>query len=191
MFAEHGFDFGDEQKAMLIGRTIEDAATELAVYFDRPGQAPQIAAELMALVHAEIDAGAQALPGAHQLVAACAARVPVAVASNSPRSLVDMALTRAGLVDLLPTSVCAEDVQRGKPDPDLYLLACAKLGADPETSVAFEDSGTGAAAARAAGMFLITVPSLPGKHVDHDWLLPSLDTPVLQTWATGLIPITA
>ncbi|MFC8527215.1 HAD family hydrolase [Nocardia sp. NPDC057227] len=186
LFARHGFDFGPEQKAMLIGRTVPAAVAELTTYFGRPGEHEQLTAELMALVRRELDAGAEALPGARRIVAECAARVPVAVASNSPRVLVVSALARAGLAELLPVVVTADDVTRGKPDPALYLTACAKLGADPGSSVAFEDSGTGAAAARAAGMYLITVPSLPGKEVDHDWLLATLDDRALLTWARTL-----
>jgi beta-phosphoglucomutase-like phosphatase (HAD superfamily) len=58
--------------------------------------------------------------------------------------------------------VSAQDVPSGKPAPDVYLEACRRLGADPERSIALEDSPTGVAAARAAGMFVIGIPSLPG-----------------------------
>lgn len=186
LFADHGFPFGPEQKAMLIGRTIDDAATDMASYFDRPGEGTAIAADLLERVHAEIDAGAEALPGALDLVRACAERVPVAVASNSPRSLLDLALNRSGLAELLPVSVAADEVERPKPDPELYLTACARLVADPALSVAFEDSGTGVASARTAGLYVITVPSMQGKQLDHDWQLATLAAPELLNWAVGL-----
>jgi beta-phosphoglucomutase-like phosphatase (HAD superfamily) len=57
-------------------------------------------------------------------------------------------------------TVCAQDVRRGKPDPEPYLLAAARLGADPRQCVALEDSPNGVAAAEAAGCRLVAVPSL-------------------------------
>ena len=58
-------------------------------------------------------------------------------------------------------TVCGEDVQRGKPDPEPYLLAAALLGVPPAGCVVLEDSPTGIAAARAAGCPVIAVPSVP------------------------------
>jgi len=189
VFAEHGFSFGLEQKALLIGRTIEASSDAMADYFGRRGEGAAVAADLLARVGVELELGANPLPGAVELVRACAERVPVAVASNSPRFLLDVALQGSGLAELLPISLAADEVERPKPDPELYLAACALLGAAPELSVAFEDSGTGAAAARAAGLFVITVPSLPGSRIDHDWQLSSLADPALLRWVASLTPV--
>ena len=188
IFADHGFSFGPEQKAMLIGRTIEAAAENMAAYFDRPGESEVIAAELLERVHCEIEALVEPLPGAFDLVRACAARVPVAVASNSPRSLLDLALESSGLAELLPISVAADEVERPKPDPELYLSACRRLNVAPAFSVAFEDSAIGVASAREAGLYLITVPSMPGTELDHDWELTTLADPDLLAWASVLQP---
>lgn len=188
IFADHGFSFGPEQKAMLIGRTIEAAADNMAAYFDRPGESAVIAAELLKRVHCELEARAEPLPGALDLVRACAARVPVAVASNSPRSLLDLALGTSGLAELLPVSVAADEVERPKPDPELYFSACRRLNVAPAFSVALEDSAIGVASARAAGLYLITVPSMPGTKLDHDWELTTLADPDLLAWALELRP---
>lgn len=136
----------------------------------------------------ELADGVAALPGAADLVRACAERLPVAVASNSPRSLLDTALGSSGLAELLPLSFAADEVAAPKPAPDLYLTACRALGADPGSCVAFEDSNTGIRAARAAGLHLVTVPSLAGQELDHDWLLGSLADPELQAWSRALRP---
>jgi HAD superfamily hydrolase (TIGR01509 family) len=188
LFAEHGLAFGQEQKAMLIGRSIEAAAEDMAACFGRPGEGAAVGAELLVRVHREIEALAEPQPGAIDLVRACAERVPVAVASNSPRSLLDIALQGSGLADLLPVSVAGDEVERPKPDPDLYLEACRLLGAAPTSSVAFEDSGTGVASARAAGLYVIAIPSLPGMQLDHDWELATLTDPELLAWASALGP---
>lgn len=188
LFAEHGLAFGQEQKAMLIGRSLEAAAEDMAACFGRPGEGAAVGAELLVRVHREIEALAEPQPGAIDLVRACAERVPVAVASNSPRSLLDVALQGSGLAELLPVSVAGDEVGRPKPDPDLYLEACRRLSAAPTSSVAFEDSGTGVASARAAGLYVIAIPSLPGMQLDHDWELATLTDPELLAWASALGP---
>jgi HAD superfamily hydrolase (TIGR01509 family) len=188
LFADHGLPFGADEKAIMIGRTIDAAAADLAVRFARPGEAAAIAADLLQRVHAELGARAEPFPGAIDLVRACAERVPVAVASNSPRSLLDLVLERSGLSELLPVSIAADEVGRPKPHPELYLTACRRLGAAPGGSVAFEDSVTGAASVRAAGLYLIAIPSLPNVPLDHDWQPISLADPALLTWAGALRP---
>jgi beta-phosphoglucomutase-like phosphatase (HAD superfamily) len=78
--------------------------------------------------------------------------------------------------------VSAEDAEHGKPAPDLYLAACRRLAAVPGRSVAFEDSATGVASARAAGMFVIAVPSVPGALLDAQLTYDSLTHPDLTAW---------
>ncbi|MER5716524.1 HAD family phosphatase [Streptomyces sp. NPDC002132] len=186
LFAAHGHPFGPEQKALVLGRTLEGAAEVMADYFGRPGAGPELAAELLERVSAELARGAAALPGAVELVRACRAAVPVAVASNSPRNLLDRALQSAGLADCFTRTFAADEVSRPKPAADLYLTACEALGARPERSVAFEDSATGVSAARAAGLYVAVVPSLPHTVLDHDWSAPTLADPSLQAWAETL-----
>ncbi|MFG3098374.1 HAD family hydrolase [Streptomyces sp. NPDC048202] len=186
IFAEHGHPFGPEQKALVIGRTVEAAGEAMAQYLWRPGAGAELAAELLARVRKELSRGATALPGAAELVRACRAAVPVAVASNSPRELLDAALWSAGLADHFTHTFAADEVSTPKPAPELYLTACAALGAAPRHSVAFEDSATGIASARAAGLHVAVVPSLPGTALDHDWLGTSLAEPELLEWARAL-----
>jgi HAD superfamily hydrolase (TIGR01509 family) len=185
LFAEHGHGFGLEQKKLLIGKTLEGGAEAMAVYFGRSGEGPLLVERLRDRVAKELAAGAEALPGARELVTALRARMPIAVASNSPRAFVDAALVSSGLAELFEHVYAAEDVERPKPAPDLYLVAAAGLGADPARCVAFEDSGTGVASARAAGMFVVGVPSLPGVVLETDRSYPSLADPELLSWAAG------
>ncbi|GGT82470.1 HAD family hydrolase [Streptomyces coeruleorubidus] len=186
IFAAHGHPFGPEQKALVIGRTVEAAGEAMAQYLGRPGAGAELAAELLERVRQELSRGAAALPGALELVRACRAAVPVAVASNSPRELLDAALRSAGLADCFTYSFAADEVRSPKPAPELYLTACEALGTTPQHSVAFEDSATGIASARAAGLYVAVVPSLPGADLDHDWRGASLLEPGLLAWASGL-----
>ncbi|MFF5297711.1 HAD family hydrolase [Paractinoplanes globisporus] len=183
LFAENGHAFGLEQKKIVIGRTLDAAGDAMADYFGRPGEGPALAARLHKLVAIELTAGANALPGARALVLSMRGRIPIAVASNSPRSFVETALASAGLDDLFTQVLAAEDVAHPKPAPDLYLAGCKVLGAEPARSVAFEDSGTGVASARSAGLYVIGVPSLPGVVLETDATYPSLADPELATWA--------
>ena len=75
-----------------------------------------------------------------------------------------------------------EDVAEPKPAPDLYLRACELLGAAPARSLALEDSPPGVAAARAAGLYVVGVPSVAGVELEADAVFGSLADPgVLQT----------
>lgn len=88
-----------------------------------------------------------------------AAGIPLGVASSSSLGWLDRHLGRLGLADKLGAVIGADLVGGvGKPQPDVYLRACADLGADPTTSVALEDSANGVTAAKAAGMVAVAVP---------------------------------
>ena len=87
-----------------------------------------------------------------------AARLPLAIASTSPARWVVPAAGRLGISGRFRAIVTADDVQRRKPAPDVYLEAARRLGADPAACVAIEDSAPGIAAAAAAGMKTVTIP---------------------------------
>ncbi|GGX22381.1 HAD family hydrolase [Streptomyces chartreusis] len=84
--------------------------------------------------------------------------VPMAVASGSSFEAITSILAGTGLDGQLRTVVSADEVAHGKPAPDVFLEAAARLGADPADCVVVEDAAPGAAAAHAAGMRCIAVP---------------------------------
>ncbi|MDN3025809.1 HAD family phosphatase [Streptomyces sp. S.PB5] len=84
--------------------------------------------------------------------------VPMAVASGSSPEAIDAILAGTGLGAWLRTVVSADEVERGKPAPDVFLEAARRLGADPADCVVLEDAAPGAAAAHAAGMRCIAIP---------------------------------
>jgi HAD superfamily hydrolase (TIGR01509 family) len=88
--------------------------------------------------------------------------VPVAVASSSPRERLHRTLGRAGLLDAFDVTVAGDEVSHGKPAPDMFLLAAARLGVEPEACVVIEDSPPGVQAGRAAGMVTLAVCRVPG-----------------------------
>jgi HAD superfamily hydrolase (TIGR01509 family) len=182
VFARRGLGFGPEQKAMVIGRTLEDAGELMAEAFGEPGQGSAIGRELLDLVARVIGDRAEAKSGAQDLVKLIAARVPVAVASNSPRSLLDVALHRGGFDGVFGVSIAADEVGRAKPAPDMYLHSCAGLGQEPGACLAFEDSITGLRSAVAAGLRTIGVPSLSQADFPADWVVDDLTDPDLLRW---------
>jgi HAD superfamily hydrolase (TIGR01509 family) len=98
------------------------------------------------------------LPGATDVVRALAARWALAVASSSSRVLIDLVLELSELGPCFRATVSSEEVERGKPAPDVYLEAARKLGVDPQACAVIEDSTNGIRAGAAAGMHVIAVP---------------------------------
>ncbi|HEV8254803.1 MAG TPA: HAD family phosphatase [Vicinamibacteria bacterium] len=114
-------------------------------------------------------------PGARELVQALSAAVPLAIASGALRREIEAILRAGGLRGHFASVVGAEDVTQGKPHPEPYLTAAARLGRvaeglRPEDCLVFEDSVAGIAAARAAGMKVVAVtnsyprPKLAAAH---------------------------
>ena len=87
-----------------------------------------------------------------------AARGPVAVASGSPRVVIGTVLELLGLNSVVREYVSCDEVAAGKPQPDVYLEACRRIGITPSRSLAIEDSLAGARAGKAAGMTVVLVP---------------------------------
>jgi HAD superfamily hydrolase (TIGR01509 family) len=124
--------------------------------------------------------------GATEAVARLARRWPLGVASSSNRPIIDLVLGLAGLDRFFRATVSSEEVQRGKPSPDVYLETARRLGADPGRSAAVEDSRNGILSAKAAGMRVVAIPNTrfpPDEEalVAADVVIPSI---------TGLTPET-
>jgi HAD superfamily hydrolase (TIGR01509 family) len=99
------------------------------------------------------------LPGAKEAVERLAARWPLGLASSSNRPLIDLALEVGGLAPFFSATVSSEEVERGKPAPDVYLEAMRQLGVEPTHAAAVEDSRSGIRSAHAAGMRVIAIPN--------------------------------
>ncbi len=120
------------------------------------------------------------LPGAVEAVQRLSERWPLGLASSSNREVIDAVLSTAGIADRFQATVSSEEVERGKPAPDVYLEAARRLGVEPRRSVAVEDSRNGIRSARAAGMRVVAIPNPrypPGDDAlaDADLVLHSLD----------------
>ena len=99
------------------------------------------------------------LPGAAEAVRRIADRWPLGLASSSNRPIIDLVLELAGIEELFDVTVSSEEVDRGKPAPDVYLEAATRLGVEPRRGAAIEDSTNGLLAARAAGLGVVAIPN--------------------------------
>ncbi|HEU5405369.1 MAG TPA: HAD-IA family hydrolase, partial [Gaiellaceae bacterium] len=99
------------------------------------------------------------LPGAVDAVRRVAEAFPLALASSSNRAIFEEALELAGLTDCFRATVSSEEVERGKPAPDVYLEAARRLGVAPVSCAAVEDSHAGIRSASSAGMRVIAIPN--------------------------------
>ncbi len=108
-----------------------------------------------------MEAGLPLKPGTLELLdGLAAADCPMAIVTSSSRRNAERNLSLAGIRARFDTVLTLDDVTRGKPSPDLYLLAAARLGHAPEACVAVEDSNHGVAASHAAGAITIMVPDM-------------------------------
>jgi HAD superfamily hydrolase (TIGR01509 family) len=105
----------------------------------------------------------KAIPEVLEHIKAEHGRIPFAVVSGSKRESVVGSLTVLHLLDKFDAIVAAEDYKNGKPAPDAYLLAAARLGVPPKDCLVFEDTELGIQAATAAGMATVMVPFIPHR----------------------------
>jgi HAD superfamily hydrolase (TIGR01509 family) len=176
LFARYGVTFTLDHKRELIGTSGPVTEAKVARWLGQPGRGGALMAEMHDLVMDEALTGVDPMPGAVELLDRVQA--PVGVASNSPRTFVERTLEVAGLRDRFACVLSADDVAHPKPAPDVYVALARGLGADPAACVALEDSPTGVAAARAAGAFVIGIPSLDGMVLDEaDLVVESLADP--------------
>jgi HAD superfamily hydrolase (TIGR01509 family) len=161
VMARLGGQWGEADQQALIGGSLDRTVSRLLAKAAAPASREEVArwlvAEMAALILAR---GLPLQPGAGPLLTGLdAARVPYALVTASSRAIMDAVLKVTALN--FSVTVCGEDVRRGKPDPEPYLLAAAGLGVPAAGCVVLEDSPTGIAAARAAGCPVIAVPSVP------------------------------
>jgi len=99
------------------------------------------------------------IDGAVDAVKRLAAHWPLGVASSSNRELINHVLELSGLAPCFKVTVSSEEVERGKPAPDVYLEAAKRLDAEPSHCVAIEDSANGIRSAHAADMHVVAIPN--------------------------------
>ncbi|MGH2429625.1 MAG: HAD family hydrolase [Candidatus Limnocylindria bacterium] len=179
LFRRHGGEFRWDDKMAVIGTSFDFTARYFAERLGQPMErGAALVDEMIALMHEEVRRQVDARPGALELVERLRDLdgVRLGLASNSPRFMVDDALGTADLTDAFEAIVTSDDIEHAKPAPDIYLEACRRLGVEPSEALALEDSASGVAAAKAAGLTCIAVPQFAETDVSAaDEIIDSLE----------------
>lgn len=186
-FREYGLQPPPGFAVQATGLHYEDCGRLMARTVHKPELAEDLTAALLDHFLALVTDDPVTMPGAVQLVRLLSGRLPLAVASNCPRVVVEGSLERAGLRAHFQHIVVPDtgDGVRPKPHPDTYAVAARLCGVRPHRALAIEDSLTGVEAARRAGLRVLGVGPRPqGDGATRaDLWLPALHAPELLTWA--------
>ena len=181
LYGRRGLEFTLDHKQELVGQNAAAAGAILERRLGEPGRAMEIIAELDIIVMEELAKGVEPMPGAVEVLEAVGSLgLPRGLVSNSPRAFIELALDTTGLQGHFDITLSAHEVPQPKPAPDPYIEACIRLGVEPAQAIALEDSPTGVAAARAAGLTVIGIPSVPGVTLDEaHHVAPALHDPLV------------
>jgi HAD superfamily hydrolase (TIGR01509 family) len=176
IMARMGSAWGPADQEHLIGGSLGRSTA----YMQRKAASPvpgEVIAEWLTQGMASLvrRRGVPLMPGASALLAEIsAAGLPRALVTSAEPEIMAAALDSVGVS--FPVTVCAADVINGKPDPEPYRLAAARLGVAPGDCVALEDSPSGITSAHGAGCAVVAVPSMPPPPGLARLTVPSLET---------------
>ena len=156
---EVGGDYTESATRDMMGMSSVEWSRYMAEALGVPGTPEEINAAIVERMLERYGEAPPLIPGAVEAVRRCAEHWPLAVASSSNPELIEVVLDAAGLHDVIPVVVSSQEVPRGKPAPDVYFEAAARLGVAPDRCVAVEDSHGGIRSAKAAGMRVIAFPN--------------------------------
>jgi HAD superfamily hydrolase (TIGR01509 family) len=179
-FAPHGVAIDYPRIAgMTTEGAVDRLAAEAGLVLDEPARARLVDAKRrrgLELIEQEL----AAIDGAPEFVRAAAGRFRLALCTSGSRRSVEAALARVGLAGFFDPVVTADDVTRGKPDPQAFLLTVARSGMQPGDALIFEDADSGIAAASAAGVDAVRVrpAGAAGGLGEADW--PALNAALAE-----------
>jgi len=156
---ERGGRWSEQAQADMMGMSSTEWSRYLHEVVGLPETPAEINREVVRRMLSRYSEHLQLIDGAVDAVKRLAAHWPLGVASSSNRELIDRALELSGLAPYFKVTVSSEEVERGKPAPDVYLEAARRLGVEPSRTVAIEDSANGIRSAHAAGMHVVAIPN--------------------------------
>ncbi|HXG36140.1 MAG TPA: HAD family phosphatase, partial [Dehalococcoidia bacterium] len=157
---EYGYQLDFDEYQGLIGHGVEPCWQWLRQRFSLAEPLELLLEAYDRAVMRILDRSVEPLPGVRKLMRELSERkVPFGLASSSLRPWVEAILRGLSLENAVSTTVAGNEVDNAKPAPDIYLEAAARLGVHPRDCLAIEDTPSGIAAAKAAGMFAVQVRS--------------------------------
>lgn len=156
-----GFSYTDEVRSQIIGLRIDEFMQILQAHYQMQESVESLIDELLDRMLKAIPDRVKPQPGAIDIVNYVHEQgIPCAIASSSPMSIINTTIATQGWDDVFVKRFSADDDERGKPAPDVYLRAAKELGVNPSEALALEDSRNGARAAVAAGLTCYAVPDM-------------------------------
>jgi HAD superfamily hydrolase (TIGR01509 family) len=178
VLARYGCQLDAETYGRMIGLRTEDSSRLVRDRYDLAVSPADLGAQKTAEMAGLLDQGVPVMPGLPELIQVVNERqIPWAVATSSRLAYAQTILDQLGLRDSCRAVAAGDQVAHGKPAPDIYLLAANRLGVNPQSCLALEDSVPGGRAAVAAGMVLAAVPGPQADAADFafaDHVFPSL-----------------
>lgn len=173
LLRRRGHEFTPELKDQMMGLRPRPAFEAMIRHCNLADTWQELAVESNRLFLEILDDRLKPMPGLMELLDALErAKIPKAIGTSSSRELVAACLKPFGFVGRFQFILVAEDVENGKPHPEIYLTAARRLGIPPAEIMVLEDSEIGCLAAAAAGAFAVAVP---GEHSrEHDFRVASL-----------------
>jgi HAD superfamily hydrolase (TIGR01509 family) len=155
----HGIETRPEYGPALLGRRLPEAVALFMEWYGLAGNFDALVAEFDRIRTEMITGHLRTMPGAAEIVAfGREAGLRMALATSNRRHQATLSLAETGLTGLFDAEVTGDEVERGKPAPDIFRLAAQRLGVDPSGCVVFEDAPAGVTAAASAGMRCVFVP---------------------------------
>jgi HAD superfamily hydrolase (TIGR01509 family) len=156
---ERGGSWHEQAQADMMGMSSSEWSAYMHEVIGLAETPEEVNAEVVRRMEARYSEHLPLLDGAVEAVQRLAGSFRLGLASSSNRELIDVVLSTAGLTSLFQATVSSEEVERGKPAPDVFLEAARKLGVSPKRCAAVEDSANGIRAAHAAGMRVVAIPN--------------------------------
>lgn len=156
---ERGGRWHEQAQADMMGMSSTEWSRYMHDVIGLADSPDEISAEVVRQMQERYSAELPLNPGAVEVVKRLADAFRLGLASSSNRPLIDVVLSETGLDELFDVTVSSEEVARGKPAPDVYLEAAARLGVSAKHAAAIEDSANGIRSARAAGMRVVAIPN--------------------------------
>ena len=177
MAAQFGKELRDEQLWPLMGRKPIESLRLLRGILGIDPPAEELLEWRNRLMLAKMRRELGAMPGLHEILEAFHGRLKRAVATGAQREFLDIALDTLRIRGYFAVLQTADGLERGKPDPEIYRLACSRLGLPPAACIVLEDARNGVLAGRAAGCPVVAVPNDYTRGQDFseaDWVEPDL-----------------
>lgn len=179
-----------ELVGLMMGRRAPEAIGNMIAFHKLTDSVEALILETRTLFFELLGTRLEPMPGLFELldhIEACG--IPKAVATSSERNYLEDVLTRLNILDRFQTTLAAEDVTHGKPEPEIYLTAARRLGVDPHELMVLEDSHAGTTAGVRAGAVVVSVPhehsrlfdlshaTYIASQLNDPWVMRRLGTP--------------